>query len=82
MDLAFSCLVWSCEASGKAQTSIETPPEICCFADVGVSYEAKGVSGYKKYAPYYFLIYISDVELIWGCVTVTFLFLHPYHLIF
>ena len=33
MDLAFSCLVWSCEASGKAQTSIESPPEICCFAD-------------------------------------------------
>ena len=36
MDLGFSCLVWSCEASGKAQTSIETPPEICClvcFAD-------------------------------------------------
>jgi len=28
----FSCLVWSCEASGKAQTSIESP-EICCFAD-------------------------------------------------
>ena len=27
MDLAFSCLVWSCEASGKAQTSIESPPE-------------------------------------------------------
>jgi hypothetical protein len=34
MDLAFSCLVWSCEASGKAQTSIESLPEICCFADV------------------------------------------------
>ena len=33
MDSAFSCLVWSCEASGKAQTSIESPPEICCFAD-------------------------------------------------
>jgi len=33
MDLAFSCLVWSCEASGKPQTSIESLPEICCFAD-------------------------------------------------
>jgi len=28
MDLAFSCLVWSCEASRKAQTSIESLPEI------------------------------------------------------
>jgi len=36
MDLAFSCLVWSCEASGKAQTSIGSPPEVCCFADVGL----------------------------------------------
>jgi len=32
-DLAFSCLVWSCEASRKAQTSIESLPKICCFAD-------------------------------------------------
>ena len=38
MDLAFSSLVWSCEASGKAQTSIETPPEICCFADASIEY--------------------------------------------
>jgi hypothetical protein len=32
-DCLQTCLVWSCEASGKAQTSIESPPEICCFAD-------------------------------------------------
>jgi hypothetical protein len=38
MDLAFSCLVWSCEASGKAQTSIESPPEFCCFADALASF--------------------------------------------
>ena len=42
MDLAFSCLVWSCEASGKAQTSIETPPEICCFADESWSQDSCG----------------------------------------
>jgi len=33
MDLAFSCLVWSSETGRKAQTSIESLPEICCFAD-------------------------------------------------
>ena len=33
MDLALSCFVWSCKVSRKAQTSIESLPEICCFAD-------------------------------------------------
>jgi len=36
MDLAFSCFVWPCEASRKAQTSIASLLEICCFADVMV----------------------------------------------
>jgi len=46
MDLAFSCLVWSCEASGKAQTHIESPPEICCLASADESIRQTGPINY------------------------------------